>query len=587
MGIKTTDLIANFFKSKGIKQVFGVTGGAAVHLFDSYKKKKFNIIFTHHEQSSAFAVCSYFKEHKKMSICTTTTGPGCTNSITGLAAAWQDSIPCVFVSGQARSNQLSSKTKTRQVGTQEINSIDIVKSLTKYSVTLTENDNINQVLQNAYDMALEGRPGPVWIEVPLDLQLKKVRSSSFKKKLIFNQRENLKKNNIKFQKLKKLILNSRRIVVVAGNGIITSGNIENYKKFIYKFNLPYVCTWLGANLANIKPKNYCGRLGISGQRGANIIIQNAELIIVLGSHLCLPQTGVNTLAFAPKAKKVLINIDEKEHRTSKIKFDLFLNIDLKNFFLNMNRLKNLNTKTENFKNGLIKKIRQLNKIDQVHIREKNKINQYYFIDRLNELSKGDENYVIDGGGTNVYVSYQALEIKKKQKIIHTASICAMGSGLPESIGAASSNKKVICLIGDGSLMFNLQELQTIKTNKLPIKIIAFNNNGYVSIRDTQRDFLNSKFYGSSIKGGIEITSIKKISKTFEFHYDVVRKKENINNKIKKFLNFKKSCILEVIVDPNQPIAPKQIFIRSKKGIGTPSGLDNMFPFINYKKFLNF
>ncbi len=587
MEIKTTDLIANFFKSKGIKQVFGVTGGAAVHLFDSYKKKKFKIIFTHHEQASAFAVCSYYKEHKKMSICTTTTGPGCTNSITGLAAAWQDSIPCLFISGQARSNQLSSKTKTRQVGTQEINTIEIVKSLTKYAVTLNENDNINQVLQNAYNIALKGRPGPVWIEVPLDLQLKKVKSSSFLKNSASNKKNILEKINTKVKKLEKLILNSNKIVVVAGNGIITSGNLQYFKKFINKFNLPYVCTWLGSNLANVKPKNYCGRLGISGQRGANIIIQNAELIIVLGSHLCLPQTGVNTKAFAPKAKKVLVNIDAKEHRVSKIKFNLFLNIDLKIFFSNMNKLRKPRSKSENFKGDIIKKIKQLNKIDHIHVKETKKINQYYFIERLNELSRGDENYIIDGGGTNVYISYQALEIKQKQKIIHTASICAMGSGLPESIGAASSHKKAICLIGDGSFMFNLQELQTIQTNNLPIKIIIFNNNGYVSIRDTQRDFLNSKFYGSSIKGGIEITNIKKLARAFDFRYDFVKEKKSIDHKIKKFLNFKKSCILEVIVDPNQPIAPKQIFIKSKKGIGTPSGLDNMYPFVNYKKFLNF
>ncbi len=585
MKTKTTDLIASFFKSKGINQVFGVTGGAAVHFFDSYIKKKYNVIFTHHEQSAAFAVCSYYKEYKKISICTTTTGPGSTNTITGLAAAWQDSIPCIFIIGQARSNQLSINTNTRQVGTQEINSINIVKSITKYSVILSENDNINQILQNAYEIALEGRPGPVWIEVPLDLQLKKVTSSSYNKKLILQKNNNLKKTRVKILKLKKLLLNSKKTVVIAGNGIITSDNIKNFKIFIKKFNLPYVCTWLGVNLANIVPKNYCGRLGISGQRGANILIQNTELIIILGSHLCLPQTGVNTQAFAPKAKKILINIDKKEYKASKIKFDEFLNIDLKTFFLKINNYKQL--KIQNFKNQTIQKIKKLNQIDKIHFKENKKINQYYFIHMLNKLSFGNESYVIDGGGTNVYISYQALEIKKKQKIIHTASICAMGSGLPESIGASSNMKKVICLIGDGSLMFNLQELQTIKTNKLPVKIIIFNNNGYVSIRDTQRDFLNSKFYGSSVCGGIEITNIKKIAKTFGFHYDFVSEKKNIDIKIKKFLNFNEICFLEVVVDSNQPIAPKQKFIKSKNGIGTPSGLDNMFPFLNYKKFLNF
>jgi acetolactate synthase I/II/III large subunit len=585
MKTKTTDLIASFFKSKGIKQVFGVTGGAAVHFFDSYIKKNYNVIFTHHEQSAAFAVCSYYKEHKKISICTTTTGPGCTNTITGLAAAWQDSIPCIFVVGQARSSQLSIKTNTRQVGTQEINSLSIVKSITKHSIILSENHNINQELQNAYEIALEGRPGPVWIEVPLDLQLKKVTSFQYKKKSILQKNNNLKTTNIKILKLKKLLLDSKKTVVIAGNGIITSDNVNKFKSFINKFNLPYVCTWLGVNLANVVPKNYCGRIGISGQRGANILIQNAELIIILGSHLCLPQTGVNTKAFAPKAKKILVNIDKNEYKASKIKFDEFLNIDLKIFFEKINKIRH--SKIQSFKSDTINKIKQLNQIDKIHTEEKKKINQYYFIHRLNKLSIGNENYVIDGGGTNVYISYQALELKKKQKIIHTASICAMGSGLPESIGASSSMKKVICLIGDGSLMFNLQELQTIKTNKLPVKIITFNNNGYVSIRDTQRDFLNSKFYGSSATGGIEITNIKKIAKTFNFYYDFVSEKKSIDIKIKNFLNHKDACLLEVIVDPNQPIAPKQKFIKSKKGIGTPSGLDNMFPYLDYKSFLNF
>jgi acetolactate synthase-1/2/3 large subunit len=585
MNIKTTDLIASFFKSKGLNQVFGVTGGAAVHLFDSYKKKKFKVIFTHHEQSAAFAVCSYYKENKKMGICTVTTGPGCTNAITGLAAAWQDSIPCLFISGQARSDQLSFKTKTRQVGTQEINSIDLVKSITKYSVILNENDNINQVLQDAYDIALKGRPGPVWIEVPIDVQLRKVKSHKFKSKRNIS---NIRINKSKFQKilrLKKMILKSKKPLVVAGNGIATAEAIDLFKKFIKKYNLPYVCTWLGANLSLCDPKNYCGRLGIAGQRGANIIIQNSDLIIILGSHLCIQQTGANTKAFSPQSKKILVNINKKEFKTSKIYFDDFINIDVKYFFKVI--LKNKNKKNIYFKKKTIKQIKKLNEIDEIHKNEDSKINQYFFVSRLNKLSFGNENYVIDGGGTNVYIAYQALEIKNKQKIIHTASICSMGSGLPEAIGASTKNKTAICLIGDGSLMFNMQELQTIKTYNLSVKIIVFNNNGYVSIRDTQKEFLQSKFYGSSVEGGIEIANIKKISSAFKFKYFFIKNKNQIDKKIKKFLSLKTPGLIEVLIDPNQTIAPKQAIIKSKKGIGTSSGLDNMYPFINYNKFIKF
>ncbi len=583
--IKTTDIIASFLRSKGIKKVYGVTGGAAVHLFDSFKKKKFEIIFTHHEQSAAFAVCGHYKQNNRIAVCATTTGPGCTNALTGIAAAWQDSIPSIFISGQARSNQLSIKTKTRQVGTQEINSIDLVKSITKYAVILNEKDNINQILENAYSLAINGRPGPVWIEVPLDLQLIKLKNKKFKNK---TEKIGLEKNVKEQKKIKSvtnMILNSKRPLVVAGNGIVTSDTSQLFKKFIKKYNLPFVCTWLGSNLSLYDKNNYCGRLGIAGQRGANIIVQNADLLIILGSHLCLPQTGVNTKIFSPKSKKILINIDKKEFKSSKIKFDQFININLKLFF--KEALKKKIIKRQYFKKNTISQIKILNEIDQSHQTDSKRINQYYFLSRLNKFSHGNETYVIDGGGTIVYGSYQALELKKKQKIVHSASICAMGSGLPESIGAAKKQSNVICLIGDGSLMFNLQELQTIKSNNLPVKLLVFNNNGYVSIRDTQRDFLNSKFYGSSVKGGVEIVNIKKISNTFNYMYLKVKHKNEIDKKIIEFLKSKKQCIMEIYIKPNQPIAPKQIFIKSKKGIGTPTGLDNMYPFLNYKKYVNF
>ena len=585
MRIKTTDLIANFFKSKGISQVFGVTGGAAVHLFDSYAKKKFKIIFTHHEQSAAFAVCSYYKSNNKMAICTTTTGPGCTNAITGLAAAWQDSIPSIFISGQARSNQLSIDSKTRQVGTQEINSIDIVKSITKMSVILNEKDNIKQVLNDAYNIALNGRPGPVWIEVPLDLQLKFVENNPYLTKKNKKLTSLRKSESNKISEIKKLISSSKLPMVVAGGGIISSKTYNDFKKFIKKFKIPYVCTWLGVNLSKLNSLLYQGRIGIAGQRGANILINNCDLLIVLGSHLCLPQTGVNTDIFSQKSKKILINIDKKEYKSSKIKFDKYLDIDLKLFFKEIN--KNQKKIKRNLPFKKLRILKSLNNIDKIHQLEKNKINQYYFTNCLNKFSKGNENYIIDGGGTTVYISYQALELKKNQKIFHTASICSMGSGLPEAIGAATNKKNIICLIGDGSLMFNMQELQTIQTNNLPVKIIVFNNNGYVSIRDTQKDFLNSKFYGSSINGGLEITKIKKIALTFGYKYIFLKKKKDIKKKIFNFLKLKSNSIMEVSIDESQMIAPKQVFIKSKKGIGTPSGLDNMYPYIDYKSFLDF
>ena len=585
MKIKVTDLIADFFKKKNINQVFGVTGGAAVHFFDSFQKYKYKIIFTHHEQTASFAVSSYYKTFNKVAICSATTGPGATNAITGLAAAWQDSVPSIFIVGQARSNQLSRDTKTRQVGTQEIDTINIVKSITKFATTIKKTDDLNHVLQKAYEEATSNRPGPVWIEIPIDIQISELNL----KKIIKRNNNNLNKKisiytKKKLLSLNKLILKSKKPVIVAGNGIITSKSTSIFKKFVNHYKIPYVCTWLGSNLSKVNNILYCGRLGISGQRGANILVHNSDLVLSLGSHLCFPQTG-NVKSFSPNSKKILVDIDKKEFLNSKIKFDQFINLDLNLFFNQI--IKNKNPKKFFFNNQSLNKLKQLNEIDKSHLANNKKINQYHFIDCLNRISKGNENFVIDGGGINVYVAYQGLKLKKKQKIIHTASICSMGSGLPESIGSGLNDQNVICLIGDGSLMFNMQELQTIKTNKCNIKIIVFNNNGYVSIRDTQREFLKSNFLGSSIKGGVEVTKLKKIAKAFDYNYIYLKDKNKIDQTLNEFVKMTKYTILEVFVDPNQKIAPKQIYKKSNQGMAIPSGLDNMYPYIDYKKNIKF
>ena len=579
--IKLTDYIALFLKQHGFKDVFGVTGGASVHFFDSFKKKNMNLYFNHHEQASAFCLNSYFKASKKPAICAFTTGPGSTNTITGLAACWQDSIPGIFIGGQARSNQLSIRTGTRQVGTQEINSLNIVKSITKYSAILDNPKKIKKILQEAIYFSKKGRGGPSWIEIPLDFQLKYIDISKLKDSPIMNK-DKKKKYDLSTAKIKfsKLLQKAKNPLVIAGNGIISSDSEEKFKKFINYYNLPYVCTWLGTNLELISKDLYCGRLGMAGQRGSNIIVDKSDLLIVLGSHLPASQTGVNFDLFSKKSKKIIINIDQKEIKNSKLNFDLFINCDLKEFF---DQFKFIKENKKKQKTNFLKNIQKLNKVDSSHkiIKNKNYINQYIFLDYLNTYSKGNESYVIDGGGTNVYISYQALKLKKKQKIFHSSTICSMGSGLPESIGASvATKKKIICLIGDGSLMFNLQELETIKKNKMDIKIIVFNNDGYVSIRDTQRQFLNKLFLGSSVSGNLSVTNIKKISKAFGLKHSLIKNYDNIAKKIIRFLDDKGPNILEVKINPNQQLAPKQGFIKEKvNGISKSNSLADMYPFI--------
>ena len=590
--IKLSDYIANTLKKNEVDKVYGLTGGAVVHIFDSIQRSNIDITFTNHEQAAAFAAVGHSKLTNGYSACIITTGPGVTNAITGLAGAWLDSVPVIFISGQSRLNQTSNGHKNiRQIGTQQLNVLPIVGSMTKYSVMLDDPQKIRFELEKCLYIAKSGRPGPVWIDIPIDLQWAMVDenklSSYFVSEEFFNyelskKSVDFKKIDIKINKLFKSISLAKFPLILLGNGVRISDSIQEIKSIIDILQIPFVSTWLASDLYSYNTKLNIGRVGLAGQRGANIAIQNADLLIVLGTHLPIPVTGSNTNVFSKGSKKVIVNIDNDEIKLKKNLFDLVFNIDLQIFSRHF--IKIINTKnyliSEVQKNWLVhvEKLKFYNYEYTQQIVNKSKslkINQYVFINYFSDCLKGDDILVVDGGGTNVYISFQGFKNVQEQRLILSTSLCSMGSGIPEAIGVFKAKTKgdVYCVVGDGSFFLNVQELKTIYENNLKIKIIIFNNGGYLSIRETQRDFLDANYIGTSRN---DKTNLKKLVEAFGLNYYCLGNKNQLQKTLKLFISDKSASVMEVLIDENQNVMPTQYFKKVNDFFEVQS-LENMSP----------
>lgn len=584
--MKFSDYLIKFLSDKGIKHAFGLTGGGAMYLNDSLaRSKKIKFIFTHHEQSASMAAESYYREIGLPSIVSVTSGPGGTNSLTGVSGAWIDSIPMFIVSGQVQRQHMINNTKTRQIGIQEINIIDIVKKITKKSFFLRDLNNIETKLNDLYETMLSGRPGPVWLDVPLDIQKEII--SKPQKKISFLQ--GIKKKN-KFNKSEffNLIKDSRKPVLIAGNGIHISKTEKEFSYFKSKMKMPVVSSWNASDLINTNDKYYIGRMGIFGDRASNMVVENSDLIIVLGSRLSIPMIGYQTKKFARNAKKIIVDIDKFElDKNFLSNLKLKINLSLKDFFKTINKaqeIKKISAKKNWIKLSADWKNKYNIKKEKSHIASKKVtkfINSFNFINDLSNLCKGNESIVTDMG-TSFTCTMQTFSIKnhKTQRLYTSSGLAAMGFGLPGAIGAsiANPNKNIICITGDGGLMFNIQELQTVKSYNLPIKIFIMQNKGYLTMKLMQKK--NFKLYvGSGKSSGISFPDFKKISNSYNLRYQKL-KNNNYEGQLKKILETKGSMIVEVEMNEFQELVPRLQNYLTKNGDFINPEFDDLYPTIN-------
>jgi len=587
--MRVSDVIVDFLYKLGVDTVFTVTGGGAMFLNDAVAAHtEMKALCNHHEQACAMGAVGYAKLRNGFGSAVLTTGCGATNATTGLLDAWQDNVPCFFVSGQVKRKETTynSSVPLRQIGVQEANIVAIVESITKYATMVNEPEDILFELEKAAFLAMSGRPGPVWIDVPLDVQGAAVDLELLRH---YNPspEESAKPSptadNISI--LRNQLAVSKRPIIIAGNGIRLGGAVEAFQAFVEESNIPVVVSYLGADLLVSDHPQYVGRVGIKGERAGNFAMQNADLIISIGCHLSVALTGFEYELFAREAYLSVIDIDPNEHLKNTVKIDQFIHADVAEFF---SQLPIVNPQDTWQKWGITcrKWRKQWPICLSSYADEKKYINKYSFIDKLKDHLK-DDSVVVSDAGSSYYVTSQALIIREKQRYITSGAQADMGFTLPAAIGAsvAKAGGEVVGITGDGSLQMNIQELQTVVHNQLPVKLVVWNNNGYLSIRATQLKFFAGREIGTDPASGVSFPSTEKLAGAYNIPFLQVSELALLDDALENMMKSTGPMILEVMCPENQEIIPTASSMKLPDGRMVSKPLEDMYPFLDRAEFL--
>lgn len=585
--MKVSDYIAELLAAQGIRHVFGLTGGAVVHLFDSVARHpEMTAVFAHHEQAAAFAGQSYARVLGGPGAVVVTTGPGGTNAVSGLAAAWLDSVPCLYISGQVRLAHTGRGHDVRQVGTQHLDIVSVVKSLTKYAVMIDDINLIKYHLQKALYIAQQGRPGPVWVDIPLDMQWGSIEPDDLPS---FDPAELAASPDERagIDECVRLLTKAERPILLAGYGVRLAGAEAEFKRVVESFRLPYLTTWNASDLSPVEHPQNTGRPGLFGQRGANLAIQNSDLVLSVGSHLCVSLTGTMFDAFARAAKIVMVDVDPAELAYRTVRVDLAVEMDARSFLAQLlEAAADLRLSIDPWREKCREYAARYNSRPAAAKAADQRVDPYTFIETLSEAAAPDDLIVVDGGGTINQITFQAFRLKEGQRIVISAGLCAMGSGLPDAIGAcfAAGRRRTIMLCGDGSMQLNIHELQTVLHHDLPIKIFVLCNEGYVSIRQTQAGFLGSNFVGSGEVGGVSLPDYSKVGKAYGLPTFRIDATDDLAARLREVLDAPGPAVCEIIAPADYEPVPRQGFDRRPDGTNVPRPLEDMYPYIAREEF---
>ena len=574
--MRLSDYVINFIKEEyKVDTIFTVSGGGCIFLVDSLSKiKGLDYVCNHHEQACAIAAEGYARKTNNIGVCLVTSGPGGTNTLTGVLGAWLDSTPMLVLSGQVNKELTTNYTNQplRQLGDQEFNIVDSVKNITKYSVQVNNPNDIKYHLEKALFEAKSGRPGPVWLDIPLDVQKTEINSSTLKGYSPPNN--NIKANNNEIQEVLKKLKKVKKPLLILGNGVRLSGGLEELNNFLTTTNIPVITSTNGNDIVNNDYEYYCGRFGTHAHIAANNLLNECDFLLSVGSRLYVRQIGYNFKSFAKNAYKVVVDIDNNELNKPTIFADLKINSDAKIFLnkLNDNILDKCNLKWKTYcKNKFTHTPRVLDR----HRNKTNTVSHYKFIEKLNEYLPEDYDVVTSNGSAHV-VTMQVLDLKGKQRLITNKGNAPMGHGLPCVIGAACvKNSKWVCIEGDGSLHLNVHELQTLKHYNLPVKLILFNNNGYSSIKLSQEAFFNGNKVASDPSSGVSFPNWKKLIDAYDLPYYNIKNHNEIDNVLEKIFKLDGPVVVEVETDPNEAHEPKVMAQLDKNNNFIPGELHNI------------
>jgi acetolactate synthase-1/2/3 large subunit len=596
--MKLSDYVVRFIADQGVKHVFLVTGGGAMHLNQSLgAEPALEAICNSHEQASAMCAEAYAKATNHLGVCMVTTGPGGTNAITGVAGAWLDSTPTLFVSGQVkRPDRMFDKDGRplgmRQLGVQEVDIVSIVKPITKYAVTVLEPKEIRYHLEKAVYLALNGRPGPVWVDIPLDVQASPIDSPSSLRGFDPAEVEEVSGNSNLKQEVSRLIekLNrAERPLLFAGNGIRLAHAEKEFEQLRVLLQIPTVATWCAADLVPSNDSTYVGRPGSVAARGANFALQNSDFLLAIGVRLDFAITGYAPQNLAREAYKIAVDIDEAELQKLHPHLQQPICADACAFLQELLRQKDsirLMNHTAWDARCADWKTRYPVVTDE-HRNPATKVSIFHLAEVIGTESSADDLLVSGSSGSGIEIFLLACPTRNGQRIYHTAGLGAMGYGLPMSLAVCigGGRRRTILVDGDGGFQFNIQELETAARLKLPVKFFILNNDGYASIRASQKGYFGKANIGCDSSTGLTVPDISKVAAAYNIPAIVIEDQRYLRENVRRALEMEGPVLVDVHVIPDEIRAPRLQSYQKPDGSFISKPLEDLFPFLPREEFL--
>ncbi len=581
--MKLSDYVMKFIADLGVKHVFYVSGGGAMHLNDSLgRQPELEGVCMLHEQGASIAAEAYSRIREGYGVCHVTSGPGGSNAVTGVAGAWIDSIPVIFVSGQAKRTDLVGNQKIRQFGIQELDIISIVKSITKYAVQIQNPDVIRYELEKAAAVAVQGRPGPVWIDIPLDIQAAQIDTETLKG--YQNDRCSvLPCQESDTNKVLELLHQAKRPLLILGHGIRLSHGVAEARELYEALGIPVLVSWNGVDLIEEEHPLYYGRPGAVGHRSANFIQQNADFVLTIGTRLNLLNTGYNYDSFLERAVHVMVDIDPYEMEKKSVHPQVKVICDAKCFIRSM-----LKHKAEFPAHGWddwIKQCEHIKKTYPVFIPEQEGrsgfVSTYRLIDEISRQMEPKDIYQFTSSGTGVDIGMKTFQIKWGQRAFLTKGLAAMGYDIPACVGSciASGEKRTVCVTGDGGSVMNMQELEIIHRKNLPVKLFILDNQGYSMIYHSQNGNFEGRLTGCTEESGLTLPDMGSIAEAFGIKSMCIQTEENLSQQICQVLEYDGPVVCTVKVDIEQKVLPKQVSYMKEDGQMTSRPLEDMAPLL--------
>lgn len=587
--IKLSEYIFSFIADIGVREIFAVSGGGAMHLVDAVASDdRLRYIAVHHEQAAAMAAEGYARITGKPGVALVTSGPGGTNATTGVCGAWIDSIPTIFISGQVTSDTLIADTGLRQFGIQESNIVDLVKPITKYAVTVTDPLTIKYHLEKACHLAITGRPGPVWLDVPLDVQGRMINLEELSGYIpeasdVSGTHSMLAKQ---VEQCISLLQHAERPVLITGYGIRLAKGEQELLKLLEKLAIPTISSWTSSDLIPTEHEHYIGRSGIMGDRAGNFTVQNADLLLIIGSRMSIPQVGYNFKTFARGAKRIVVDIDPKELEKPSIRPDLPILADAREFIREL--LSQLTATNVPTCQPWLSRCRQWKADYPVVLPEyadnTNGVNSFHFVDQLTQKLDHDAVVVTDMG-TSFTCTMQTFRTKAGQRLFTSSGHASMGFGLPGAIGACFGHERrqTICISGDGGLQMNIQELQTMVTYKLPIILFVLNNKGYLTIKLMQQNHFG-RYVGSDPGSGVVCPDMIKVATAYDIPSLRINNQQELAEHLDSVLAQPGPFICEIMMPEDQPLIPRVSSLKKPDGTIISKPLEDLYPFLDREEF---